>query len=86
MYLEPSAKKFKMKVSRRRLVLLGVENRQKNIPLPIDGENFLQQFEVSKIANMHSWKIHFSASKRSKEVNNPIKMTAIITLGGAKGG
>jgi hypothetical protein len=50
--MKPSVKKFKVKVSQRRLVLVGVKNHQKNIPSPIDGENFLQQSEVRYLESL----------------------------------
>ena len=49
MYLEPSVKKFKKSVSQRRVVQKGLKNPQKNVLSPIDGHNFLKQFEVGHV-------------------------------------
>ena len=67
---------------------MGVKNHQKKIPSPIDEENDLQRVKVCYLESRVRGfcKTCISASEGSYEVNNPLKMTAIITLVGTDDG
>ena len=80
--MEPSVKKFKKSVSRRKLVLLGLKNHQKKVSIANrwGKHSTAHQSLLSGIASRRILKIRNSASNWTFELFNPLKITAIITL------